>query len=51
MEVNKNFKSKVIKTHSEVISKNYILTYCEVVCLKVRVSRVYLILTSKRLEV
>lgn len=43
MEINCNFKSKVIKIQSEVISKKYSLTFCELVSLKVRVPGVYLI--------
>lgn len=31
MEINNNSNSKVIKLHSEMESKNYILIYCEVV--------------------
>ena len=44
MEINNNIKSKVVKILSGAISRNYILTYCELIHLKVRVPRVLLIL-------
>lgn len=46
MEINNNCNSKVIKKkiYSEMVSKDYLLTYCEVELLKIKVSRAYLIL-------